>query len=383
MYSKFLERCVVRVDTPLYEVFWKYHRNDALLCVLDSEEHFVGVIDRREIMNLMSLTETQMKTGGGQSICNQNCLWLRAGKNVYREAQAIFADNYVEFLPVVDDEGNLLDIMTRSRAFYRERFATYNLPRMWYAKGIDDAVQLAKLTGVNHISVLEFGVASGAGLINMEFHAQEQERLSGIKIDVYGFDSGVGLIFDEEDSRNIAWRFGMGDYATEEQELVPLLRKAKMIYGDICETAQEFINSGNHAPIGFVSIDVDNYTPAAAILNMLGNPNDKHFLPRVRLYFDDLASDMEFQGEALAVKEFNDNYQDMKISPEGFSVEVPSALYKASICGVGEGRVSLNESNYRNAYFMRKMKMLHRFQHPHYNKRDTIMYDLRLKSNLI
>lgn len=254
----------------------------------------------KETRHTISLSERQMEEGG-LSFGNRNCLTLRDSDRVYQNAQAMFSDHYVEFLPVIDEERNLLGIMTRNRAFYRECFVTENLPHMWYGKGVDDTVRLAKLFGIKRISVLEFGMAAGAGLMNLEFHAREQERLSGVRIDVLGFDSGMGLIFNEEDTCNIAWRFGAGDYSSDENELLPLLRKAKMVYGDICETAEAFFEDKEYAPIGFVSIDVDNYTPAAAIPGMLGNSDDSRFLPRVRLYLDDLLSDMEFQGKAVAV----------------------------------------------------------------------------------
>ena len=92
------------------------------------------------------------------------------------------------------------------------------------------------------------------------------------------------------------------------------LRHAKLIDGDICETAKTFLND-SVAPIGVMLIDVDVYRPTVAILDMLLE-DDKYFLPEVVLYFDDLAPNWEFQGEALAIKEFNAKSENIKISPE-------------------------------------------------------------------
>src|SRR3989442_47546 len=47
-----------------------------------------------------------------------------------------------------------------------------------------------KTLGYTRISVLEFGVAGGRGLLNLEYHAQPVESLLSIEIDVYGFDAG-------------------------------------------------------------------------------------------------------------------------------------------------------------------------------------------------
>ena len=52
---------------------------------------------------------------------------------------------------------------------------------------------LAKKLGHRRVSVLEFGVAGGRGLIDLEYHAREVSRELEIEIDVYGFDTGSGL----------------------------------------------------------------------------------------------------------------------------------------------------------------------------------------------
>ena len=55
------------------------------------------------------------------------------------------------------------------------------------------AVKLAERLGYECISVAEFGVAGGNTLRFILDYAKELERSSGIKIEVYGFDTGEGL----------------------------------------------------------------------------------------------------------------------------------------------------------------------------------------------
>ncbi len=56
--------------------------------------------------------------------------------------------------------------------------------------GILNAAYLAKALGVGRISLIEFGVAGGNGLVSMELAADRIEKLLGVGIDVYGFDTG-------------------------------------------------------------------------------------------------------------------------------------------------------------------------------------------------
>ena len=41
--------------------------------------------------------------------------------------------------------------------------------------------------------MLEFGVAGGAGLLSLERIAELVEGLTGVEIEVHGFDTGTGL----------------------------------------------------------------------------------------------------------------------------------------------------------------------------------------------
>jgi hypothetical protein len=55
------------------------------------------------------------------------------------------------------------------------------------------AADQARREGHTVIAVIEFGVAEGRGLLALEAHAAAVERVTGIRIHVYGFDSGGGM----------------------------------------------------------------------------------------------------------------------------------------------------------------------------------------------
>src|SRR5262249_7730209 len=65
--------------------------------------------------------------------------------------------------------------------------------RRSYAWGVLQGVNLARAIGIGRVSVVEFGVAGGNGQIALEEIAERVESLLGVGVDVYGFDSGVGL----------------------------------------------------------------------------------------------------------------------------------------------------------------------------------------------
>jgi len=62
-----------------------------------------------------------------------------------------------------------------------------------YLAGILGGADQAKREGASKISVIEFGVAGGNGLVLMQEYAAAVERETGIGIAVYGFDAGGGL----------------------------------------------------------------------------------------------------------------------------------------------------------------------------------------------
>ncbi|MEO6475535.1 MAG: hypothetical protein ABIQ96_10480 [Luteolibacter sp.] len=189
-----------------------------------------------------------------------------------------------------------------------------NSVRPNYTWAVLQSAHLAKTLGYKRFSVLEFGVAGGLGLTSLEETARRVEALLGIGIDVYGFDTGVGLpaAMDYRDMPNI---YTVGTYQMDVEALRSRLKKAKLILGPISETMGGFLAS-NPAPVGFISVDVDIYTSSVDCLKVL-EADESLLLPRVHCYFDDImgASCADFLGERLAMNEFNETHKDAKISP--------------------------------------------------------------------
>src|SRR2546427_1003344 len=65
--------------------------------------------------------------------------------------------------------------------------------RRSYAYGILETARIAKRRGLKRITVAEFGVASGAGLLAMCRLAKQATALTGVQFNIVGFDSGTGL----------------------------------------------------------------------------------------------------------------------------------------------------------------------------------------------
>jgi len=76
---------------------------------------------------------------------------------------------------------------------YKTRLEYDGLDRTYYGFCIDNAATLAGSLGYSKISVIEFGVAGGRGLINVAYHVEQIRKLSTDDFEVYGFDLGSGL----------------------------------------------------------------------------------------------------------------------------------------------------------------------------------------------
>ena len=191
---------------------------------------------------------------------------------------------------------------------------TRRAQRPQYVWGVVQGAALARVLGVPRISVLEFGVAGGFGLLALESTAYAVARMTGVQIDVVGFDTGVGLP-KPEDVRDQPNMWFEGQLPMDQQRLKSALRFAKLRLGPVKETVPSFIAEGA-APVAFVSIDVDLYSSTRDAL-VLFTSDYGHLLPRVVTYFDDIFGHTynDFCGERLAIGEFNHAHAQRKISP--------------------------------------------------------------------
>lgn len=187
-----------------------------------------------------------------------------------------------------------------------------------YAFGVHSAAQLAKALGLPGISVAEFGVAGGSGLLALEAIAREISQALNYRIDVFGFDMGTGMP-QASDYRDLPHVWAKGYYRMDVDRLTARLTTAQLILGDVAHTIPEWVSRANVMPIGFIAFDLDYYSSTLQALQVFEGPA-KTRLPRVFCYFDDIiwperACHNEFVGELLAIRDFNEAHPELKLCP--------------------------------------------------------------------
>ena len=222
-----------------------------------------------------------------------------------------------------------------------------------YAWGVIQGAALGKALGLSRVSVIEFGVAGGNGLVCLEEIAERVSSLLEIEIEVYGFDTGAGLP-DVHDVRDLPNLYARGHYAMDVGRLKSRLRCAHLILGPIKETLGSFIAS-HPAPVAFVSVDVDLYTSTMDTLGLF-EADYPILLPRVHIYLDDILGLTfgDHNGERAAIGEFNANHKLRKFSPiYGLRHYLPWPL--------------------RSMGWIEMMYMAHIFDHPLYVRYDGLI----------
>lgn len=187
--------------------------------------------------------------------------------------------------------------------------------RPHYLVGMLGAADQAKSEGINEISVIEFGVAAGGGLLEMQKYAESVERETGITINVYGFDNGQGLPNLCGDYRDHPDQWKAMDYPMNEDFLrSKLTDRTSLFIGNVKDTLSNFVKNIQSSPVGFISFDFDLYssTMDAFQIFLMG---EKKMLRRTTIYFDDIDFffNHKFAGELLAIDEFNASNDKVKI----------------------------------------------------------------------
>lgn len=228
-------------------------------------------------------------------------------------------------------------------ASFRTRLTWDAVERPAYGYGVYHAALDARALGLERISVIEFGVAGGNGLVALEKIAEEVSKETGVAIDVYGFDSGTGMP-PPADHRDVPYLWHAGFFSMDQAKLKSRLKRAELVLGPVSETAAAFLHRRRPAPIGFVSFDLDYYSSTVAAFK-IWEGESSFFLPRVVCYFDDMSPGIsQHAGEFLAIAEFNESHPRKKIDP------IKSLAYLRRIPSLW------NEQMY----------MLHDFSHPLY-----------------
>jgi hypothetical protein len=188
-----------------------------------------------------------------------------------------------------------------------------------YAYGMLRAADSAKYNGIQSVTVVELGVASGGGLLNMIDCADLITKETGVRFRIVGFDTGAGLPSVEgvKDHPEI---WNPGDFIMEDRTSLErkIAGKAEIIWGDIDNNIDSFVSSLTpESPLGFVSVDVDLYSATKAGLRCFaGEPNK--YLPAISVYCDDVSffTANKWCGELAAIEEFNSEHEARKIDQD-------------------------------------------------------------------
>jgi hypothetical protein len=213
------------------------------------------------------------------------------------------------------------------------------------AYGILKAADSARRLGLKEISVLEFGVAAGAGLLNMARIAKKVQAITGVGIRVVGFDTGKGMP-PAQDYRDHPEMYQESDYPMDVERLTKSLPpNAQLFIGDTKANIAKFLaSSASEAPVGYVVVDVDYYSSTQTVLDVFkGQP--AQYLPITMVYLDDIWSENHNSacGELLAVKEFNQEQKYRLIERHPFLV---------------------TKRILQRAMWIRQIHFLHVFDHP-------------------
>lgn len=182
--------------------------------------------------------------------------------------------------------------------------------RPHYGYCITKAAKLAINLGHKKVSIIELGVAGGRGLISIEKNCEIIKKTLDIDFEIYGFDMESGLP-KPLDYRDEPYKWSEGFYKMDRKKLESRLKFSKLIIGDVSKTINSFFSDNNPAPIGCIMFDLDLYSSTKNAFKLFDG-DDKFLLPRLMCYFDDIGC-IEFLGERLAIREFNDENNNRKI----------------------------------------------------------------------
>ena len=228
---------------------------------------------------------------------------------------------------------------------FRSRVKWDLIVRQHNAYAILKAADAAKGLGLKRVSIVEFGVATGAGLLNMARIAEAVTAATGVEVRIHGFDTGKGMP-PARDYRDHPDMYAHGDFAMDVERLrARLPANVELHLGEISDTVDAFLAAlPASEPIGYVVVDVDYYYSAVDALRILaGRP--EQYLPLGMVFLDDMWCERHNSacGERLAVAEFNRDHPQRLIERHPF---------------LEQGRI------FRRARWLGQMHFLHALDHP-------------------
>lgn len=190
-----------------------------------------------------------------------------------------------------------------------------------HAYALLQAARHALANGIQKITVIEFGVATGGGLMNIGRICQRLHKIYGVEFRVFGFDTGEGMPAPV-DYRDHPELYKKGDYKMNKALLEKNLpENCQLVIGQVKDTIPHFLQHTDlvNAPIGFISFDLDYYYSTKEALSVLQH-HPACYLSCFPVYFDDIAlwSHNSWCGELLAIEEFNQTQPLRKIEKNRF-----------------------------------------------------------------
>ncbi len=244
---------------------------------------------------------------------------------------------------------------------FRAKVAFDLVDRRRYAFCVLKAADYAKAMGVPKIYAVEFGIAAGAGLVNLAQIGQQVTKATGVEIGLVGLDSGTGMP-RPADYRDYPEEFVEGDFPLPDRALVQrnVPPGTRLVYGPIAETAGSFLDELD-APIGFVSLDLAFYSSTVDAMRALLGPADR-YLPMTLVYLGAVLMDSANPavGELLAVAEFNRDHPLRQVHP---------------FTALREKRI------FKNGAWLNQIHTLHVLDHPRRSGVDPLRRDTWVLAN--
>lgn len=215
---------------------------------------------------------------------------------------------------------NLLSMPVAAFGSFRTKVAWDLVVRQHYAFGALEAADIARGCGLPAVTLIEVGVASGGGLMNLALIAARVSKETGVRCEVHGFDSGTGMPAPV-DYRDHPDLYAAGDFAMDPEALRAILPPGCELHlGPLRTTIPAFLDSVRRdAPIGFVALDVDYWSSTTEALEVLKGRPEK-YLPRGVVYVDDVALEEHNSGAgaSLAIAQFNDEMLQRRLERHAF-----------------------------------------------------------------
>ena len=242
---------------------------------------------------------------------------------------------------------NAISLLIAAFGSYRAKIAFDLIARQHYAYGVLRAADLARESGLSSVSLVEFGVAEGTGLMNLCRISKRVTAVTGVNFEIIGFDTGGGMP-PPRDYRDHPDLYQEGDFPLKNRDALEkvLPPNARIIFGQLKDTVPAFIDSlSPGSPIGFAIIDVDYYSSAHEAFKLFTHLDPTKYLPNAVVYVDNVLapSHNEWCGELLALRKFNEGQATRKITHDTF---------------LKSRRV------FKNAIWLDQIFLLHLFDHP-------------------